>query len=67
MHNNFMHMFPMKDMDSESEVDTKSFLVPHEPYGKLTDNGVFIHPSDTKYEVLSDVGVKYKSTSEKAS
>lgn len=67
MHNNFMHMFPLKDMDSESEVNTKSFLVPHEQYGKLTDNGLFIHPSSDKYEVISDVGVKYKSTSDMAS
>lgn len=67
MHNNFMHMFPLKDMDSESEVNTQSFLVPHEAYGKLTDNGLFIHPSSDKYEVISDVGVKFKSTSDKAS
>ena len=67
MHNNFMHMFPLKDMDSESEVNTKSFLVPHEGYGKLTDDGLFIHPSSDKYEVISDVGVKYKSTSDMAS
>ena len=67
MHNNFMHMFPLKDMDSVSEVDSKSFLVPHEKYGKLTDNGLFIHPSSDEYEVISDVGVKYKSTSDMAS
>lgn len=67
MHNNFMHMFPLKDMDSESEVNTQSFLVPHEAYGKLTDDGLFIHPSSDKYEVISDVGVKFKSTSDKAS
>ena len=67
MHNNFMHMFPLKDMDSESEVNSKSFLVPHEEYGKLTDDGLFIHPSSDKYEVKSDVGVKYKSTSDMAS
>ena len=67
MHNNFMHMFPLKDMDSESEVNSKSFLVPHEEYGKLTDDGLFIHPSSDKYEVISDVGVKYKSTSDMAS
>ena len=67
MHNNFMHMFPLKDMDSESEVNTQSFLIPHEAYGKLTDNGLFIHPSSNKYEAISDVGVKFKSTSTKAS
>ena len=67
MHNNFMHMFPLKDMDSESEVNTQSFLIPHEGYGKLTDDGLFIHPSSDKYEAISDVGVKFKSTSDKAS
>ena len=67
MHNNFMHMFPLKDMDSESEVNTQSFLIPHEEYGKLTDDGLFIHPSSDKYEAISDVGVKFKSTSDKAS
>lgn len=67
MHTNFMHMFPLKDMDSISEVNTQSFLVPHEGYGKLTDNGLFIHPSSDKYEVISDVGVKFKSTSDMAS
>ena len=67
MHNNFMHMFPLKDMDSESEVNTQSFLVPHEAYGKLTDDGLFIHPSSNKYEPISEVGVKFLSTSDKAS
>ena len=67
MHNNFMHMHPLKDMDSISEVDTKSFLVPYEQYGKLTDNGVFIHPSSETYETLSEVSVKFHSTSEKGS
>lgn len=67
MHNNFMHMHPLKDMDSISEVDTKSFLVPYEKYGKLTDNGVFIHPSSDTYEALSEVSVKFHSTSEKGS
>lgn len=67
MHNNFMHMHPLKDMDSETEVNTKSFLVPYEEYGKLTNNGEFIHPSSNLYEALSDVSVKFHSTSEKGS
>ena len=67
MHNNFLHMHPLKDMDSVSEVDTKSFLVPYEEYGKLTDDGKFIHPSSEAYEKLSDVSVKFHSTSEKGS
>ena len=67
MHNNFMHMHPLKDMDSISEVETKSFLVPYEGYGKLTDDGVFIHPSSETYEVLSEVSVKFHSTSKKGS
>lgn len=66
-HNNFMHMYPLKDMDSESEVNTKSFLVPHEGYGKLTNDGVFIHPSSNEYEKLSDISVKFHSQSEKGS
>lgn len=66
-HNNFMHMYPLKDMDSESETTTKSFLVPYEDYGKLTDDGLFIHPSSNKYEKLSDVSVKFHSTSKKGS
>lgn len=67
MHNNFMHMHPLKDMDSISEPSTKSFLVPYEEYGKLTDDGLFIHPSSNEYERLSEVSVKYHSTSEKGS
>lgn len=66
-HNNFMHMYPLKDMDSISEVETKSFLVPYEEYGKLTDNGLFIHPSSDTYERLSDVSVKFHSQSEHGS
>lgn len=67
MHNNFMHMYPLKDMDSVSETLTKSFLVPYEEYGKLTNDGLFIHPSSDEYEKLSDVSVKFHSTSEKGS
>ena len=67
MHNNFMHMHPLKDMDSIRETTTKSFLVPYEEYGKLTDNGEFIHPSSNKYERLSEISVKFHSTSEKGS
>lgn len=66
-HNNFMHMYPLKDMDSESEVTTKSFLVPYEEYGKLTNDGLFIHPSSDEYEKLSDISVKFHSQSEKGS
>lgn len=66
-HNNFMHMYPLKDMDSVSEVTTKSFLVPYEEYGKLTNDGLFIHPSSDEYEVLSEISVKFHSQSEKGS
>ena len=62
-----MHMHPLKDMDSESEVNTKSFLVPYEEYGKLTNDGEFIHPSSDEYERLSEISVKYHSTSNKGS
>ena len=65
MHNNFLHMFPLKDMDMDS--DSKTFLIPHEPYGKLTDNGLFIHPSTSDYEATSDVSVKAANASDKMS
>lgn len=61
MHNNFMHMTPLKDMDLID--DKKTFLIPYEKAGKLFDDGVFIHPSSDKYELGSDVSVIYNSTS----
>ena len=65
MHNNFLHMYPLKDMDDTQ--GTKTFLVPHEPYGKLTDNGLFIHPSSDSYEQASDVSVQFNGESERLS
>lgn len=65
MHNNFLHMFPLKDMDLDE--NSKTFLVPHEPYGKLTDNGLFIHPSSDDYEVTSEISVKATNTSNEMS
>lgn len=62
MHNNFMHMTLMQDMDTQD--DQKTFLVPYENVGKLFDDGVYIHPSDEKYEVGSEVSVVYKTTSD---
>ena len=61
MHNNFMHMFPLNDMDSVN--GQKTFLVPYEETGKLFDNGSFIHPSSDKYLPASEVSVTYKTTS----
>lgn len=65
MHNNFLHMFPLKDMNKVELSDT--FLVPHEPYGKLTNDGVFIHPSSDEYTTDSDISVSFNGTSEKLS
>lgn len=65
MHNNFLHMYPLKDMDLDE--DSKTFLIPHEPYGKLTDDGLFIHPSSSNYEATSDVSVKAANASDKMS
>lgn len=65
MHNNFLHMFPLKDMNSVERSDT--FLVPHEPYGKLTNDGIFIHPSSDEYTVDSDISVSFNGDSEKLS
>ena len=56
MHNNFINIFPLKDMD-EAE-NKKTYLVPYDQYGKLFDNGLFIHPTDSKYHKLSDVSVQ---------
>lgn len=61
MHNNFMHMTPLKDMDSIN--NQKTYLIPYENAGKLFDNGTFIHPSDSKYTPASEVSVTYKTTS----
>ena len=61
MHNNFMHMFPLSDMDSVN--GQKTFLVPYEKSGKLFDNGAFIHPSSDKYTPASEVSVTYKTSS----
>lgn len=61
MHNNFMHMTPLKDMDTVQ--NQKTFLIPYEKAGKLFDNGAFIHPSSDKYEPGSEVSVVYKTTS----
>ena len=61
MHNNFINIFPLKDMD-EAE-GKKTYLVPYDQYGKLFDNGLFIHPTDSKYHKLSDVSVQYDTTS----
>ena len=60
MHNNFMHMTNIKDMDT---VDgQKIYLIPDESYGKLFDNGTYINPSSTDYEKSSDVSIIYKTT-----
>lgn len=61
MHNNFMHMFPLNDMDTIP--NQKTFLVPYEKTGKLFDNGTFIHPSSNKYTPASEVSVTYKTSS----
>lgn len=61
MHNNFMHMTSLKDMDSIQ--GQKTYLVPHEEAGKLFDNGKYIHPSDTKYTPGSEVSVTYTTSS----
>ena len=61
MHNNFMHMTPLKDMDSIE--NQKTYLVPYEYSGKLFDNGVYIHPGDSKYEPASEVSVTYQTSS----
>lgn len=61
MHNNFMHMTPLKDMDSVE--NQKTYLVPYEYSGKLFDNGVYIHPSNSKYKLASEVSVTYATTS----
>lgn len=58
MHNNFLHMYPLKDTDTDPAAQT--FIVPHEEYGKLTKDGLFIHPSSDEYEKTSDITVKYK-------
>lgn len=65
MHNNFLHMFPLKDMNNNQNSDT--FLVPHEPYGKLTNDGVFIHPSSDEYSKDSDISVSFNGNSDKLS
>ena len=61
MHNNFMHMTPLNDMDLIE--GQKTFLIPYEKAGKLFDNGTFIHPSSKKYKPGSDVSVIYNSNS----
>ena len=61
MHNNFMHMTPLKDMDNIE--NQKTYLIPYEYSGKLFDNGVYIHPSDSKYEPTSEVSVTYQTSS----
>lgn len=61
MHNNFMHMTPLKDMDSIE--NQKTYLVPYEYSGKLFDNGIYIHPGDSKYEPASEVSVTYQTSS----
>lgn len=58
MHNNFLHMYPLKDTDTDPAAQT--FLIPHEGFGKLTKDGLFIHPSSDEYEKTSDITVKYK-------
>lgn len=60
-HNNFINITQLKDMDSIE--GQKTFLVPYEGFGKLFDNGSFIHSTDENYEVLSDVSVKYTTDS----
>ena len=60
MHNNFMNMTSLKDIDSISGQET--YLVPYEYHGKLFDNGVYIHPSDSKYTPVSEIGVQYSTT-----
>lgn len=65
MHNNFLHMFPLKDMNNNQGTDT--FLVPHEPYGKLTNDGLFIHPSSDEYGADSDISVTFNGESDKLS
>ena len=60
MHNNFMHMTNIKDMDI---IDgQKTYLIPDESYGKLFDNGTYINSSNTDYEKSSDVSIIYKTT-----
>ena len=60
MHNNFMHMVNIKDMDS---IDgQKTFLVPDESFGKLFDNGIYTNSSNSKYQKGSDISVIYKTT-----
>ena len=61
MHNNFINIFPLKDMD-EAE-GKKTYLIPYDQYGKLFDEGVFIHPTDSKYHKLSDVSIQYDTDS----
>ena len=61
MHNNFINIVPIKDMDKTE--NQKTFLVPYTQFGKLFDNGNFIHPTDSKYHTLSDVSVQYDTTS----
>lgn len=61
MHNNFINIVPLKDMDDVA--NQKTYLIPYDYYGKLFDNGVFIHPTDSKYHKLSDVSVQYDTTS----
>lgn len=58
-HNNFINMTTLKDMDTIPNQET--YLVPSESHGKLFDNGVFIHPSDSKYTPLSEVSVQYST------
>lgn len=41
----------------------KTFLIPYTQYGKLFDDGIFIHPTDSKYHTLSDVSVQYDTSS----
>lgn len=65
MHNNFLHMYPLKDTDTDA--NSKTFVVPHEPYGKLTNDGLFIHPSSSEYEATSDITVKTTINSDKMS
>lgn len=60
MHNNFMHMVNMKDMDSTD--GQKTFLVPDESFGKLFDNGIYTNSSNSKYQKGSDISVIYKTT-----
>ena len=61
MHNNFINIAPIKDMDDVGR--RKTFLVPYERFGKLFDKGVYIHPTDSRYHVMSDVSVRYDTSS----